>query len=94
MEQPAPLTGRANGRWTVVKIRIFIAALCETGSVSHASRAAGMSRSSAHRLRARMAGKPFDIAWDKALAHYHHMLADPFVAADRATEPAAYRMRG
>jgi len=57
---PATTTPRA--RWTPAKQRIFLAALLDSGSVAHAARAAGMSRSSAHRLRARLAGTPFDRA--------------------------------
>jgi hypothetical protein len=64
--------------WTPAKQRIFLAALLETGSVARAARAAGMSRSSAHRLRQRLAGTPFDRAWDQALALHARQLADPF----------------
>ncbi|MGN6270348.1 MAG: LysR family transcriptional regulator [Sphingomonas sp.] len=65
-------------QWTPAKQRIFLAALLETGSVARAARAAGMSPSSAHRLRARLADTPFDHAWDQALALHARQLADPF----------------
>lgn len=65
-------------QWTPTKQRIFLAALAETGSVARAAQAAGMSRSSAHRLRARLAGTPFDRAWSQALALRARRLADPF----------------
>ncbi|HVJ00270.1 MAG TPA: LysR family transcriptional regulator [Sphingomonas sp.] len=71
--------------WTPAKQRIFLAALLDSGSVAAAARAAGMSRSSAHRLRARLADTPFDRAWESALALHARRLADPFA---RAPTPA------
>lgn len=64
--------------WTPARQRIFLAALLETGSVARAARAAGMSRSSAQRLRRRLAGTPFDRSWDQVLAAHARRLADPF----------------
>jgi hypothetical protein len=78
-EPPAVPPLRAH--WTPAKQRIFLAALLECGSVARAARAAGMSRSSAHRLRVRLAGTPFDQAWDQALALHARQLADPFARA-------------
>ena len=78
---PAPAANAAappRAQWTPTKQRIFLAALAETGSIARAARAAGMSRSSAHRLRARLAGTPFDRAWNQALAVHARRLADPF----------------
>lgn len=73
----APLRpGRAP--WTPAKQRAFLVALVETGSVTQAARAAGMSRSSAQRLRARLAGTPFDRAWTYALIAYAQRMSDPF----------------
>ncbi|HEX8389099.1 MAG TPA: LysR family transcriptional regulator [Sphingomonas sp.] len=74
----APVPVRA--QWTPAKQRIFITALLETGSVARAARAAGMSRSSAHRLRVRLAGTPFDRQWDHALQHHARRMADPFAS--------------
>lgn len=73
-------------RWTPAKQRILLVALMETGSVARAARAAGMSRTSAHRLRRRLAGTPFDQAWDRALDLHAQALADPIAAAQRARE--------
>ena len=70
------------------KQRIFLSSLIETGSIARAARAAGMSRSSAHRLRARLADTPFDRAWDQALALHARRLADPFARGETAA-PAA-----
>lgn len=76
---PAP-----SPRWTPAKQRILLVALMETGSVARAARAAGMSRTSAHRLRRRLAGTPFDRAWDRALDLHAQALADPIAAAQQA----------
>lgn len=46
----------------------FLRALAERRSVAAAARSVGMSRQSAYKLRARLAGQPFDQAWDMALA--------------------------
>ena len=79
-DPPAPAgpatTDRA--RWTPDRQRLFLATLLATGNVTHAARTAGMSRASAHRLRQRLAGTPFDRTWDRALALHAQSLADPF----------------
>lgn len=78
--------------WTPARQRIFLAALLETGSIARAARAAGMSRSSAHALRKRLPGTPFDLAWDHALRLHAARLADPFIpdplAPPKAARPA------
>ncbi|MFL9839882.1 LysR family transcriptional regulator [Sphingomonas sp. ST-64] len=92
MTQPTPPPVRA--RWTPAKQRVFLAALVETGSIARAARAAGMSRSSAHALRHRLAGTPFDHAWRRALRLHAARLADPFAPdplAPRAPAPDANR---
>jgi transposase-like protein len=86
-----PTPDRAH--WTPAKQRIFLACLSETGSVARAARAAGMSRSSAHRLRARLAGTPFDRTWDHALRLHAQRLADPF-GAPGGSVPDARPTRG
>jgi hypothetical protein len=93
----APVAEPPRGQWTPAKQRIFLAALFETGSVARAARSARMSRSSAHRLRCRLAGTPFDRGWDQALALHANRLADPFaMAAAPAVVPSAPgdRVRG
>jgi AraC-like DNA-binding protein len=84
--QSAPAV-RSHARWTPAKQRIFLAALFETGSVAAASRAAGMSRSSANRLRRRLTGTAFDRTWGQVLSAHERRLADPF--APQAGAPAA-----
>lgn len=85
---PAPVApAESRAHWTPARQRVFLHALLDTGSVARAARAAGMSRSSAHRLRARLAGTPFDRTWDHALAVHAQRLADPFapdIAASKA----------
>ncbi|WP_447727962.1 LysR family transcriptional regulator [Sphingomonas koreensis] len=75
--------------WTPARQRVFLAALVETGSIARAARAAGMSRSSAHALRQRLPGTPFDLAWDRALRLHAARLADPFIPDPLATPDAA-----
>ncbi len=45
----------------------FLNALAATHNVTKAAREAGVSRQAAHRLRARLKGQPFDLAWTAAL---------------------------
>lgn len=75
----SPAASPLRAHWTPARQRIFLAALFETGSIARAARAAGMSRSSAHALRKRLPGTPFDLAWDRALRLHAARLADPFI---------------
>lgn len=85
----APTTDRIADRahWTPARQRLFLSVLLDSGNVSSAARAAGMSRSSAHRLRRKLAGTPFDQAWDRALAVHAHLMADPFAQTTRPAPP-------
>ena len=85
-DQPTPTGPQQRSHWTPAKQRTFLTALVETGSVARAARAAGMSRSSAHALRARLTGTPFDHHWNHALKLHAARLADPF-----APDPLAPR---
>jgi AraC-like DNA-binding protein len=84
-DQPNP-AAPVRSHWTPAKQRVFLTALVETGSVARAARAAGMSRSSAHALRNRLTGTPFDHHWNHALRLHAARLADPF-----APDPLAPR---
>jgi hypothetical protein len=53
--------------WTRAKQVAFLNELKATQSVSHAARNVGMGRQSAYKLRRRLAGQPFDLAWHMAL---------------------------
>ncbi|MEM8696954.1 MAG: hypothetical protein AAGE05_13120 [Pseudomonadota bacterium] len=68
--------------WTRKKMVRFLQALAETASVTDAAAAVGMSRSGAYKLRARLSGQPFDLAWEAALEHGLNQLAHS--ALDRA----------
>ena len=52
--------------WTPEKQAIYLEALATDHNVSRAAKAAGMSRAAAYKLRARLKGEPFDLAWDAA----------------------------
>lgn len=61
-----PDTTRHDG-WTRERMIGFLEALVETASVSVAAQSVGMTRQTAYRLRARLIGQPFDLAWEAAL---------------------------
>ena len=63
---PVTLRARRDG-WTADRQRQFLTALAETGCISDACKAAGVSPRSAHRLRARPDATAFARAWDEAL---------------------------
>ena len=68
--------------WTEEKQRRFIEALADTGLVTLAAKAVGMSRESANRLRRSPHGATFARAWDAARLHAGSALED--IAFDRA----------
>jgi hypothetical protein len=61
-------------RWTKHKMAAFLRALAAQQSVAAAARSVGMSRQSAYRLRNRLKGEPFDIAWEAAFQHGYDAL--------------------
>lgn len=61
--------------WTLDKQAGFLRALSATHSVSAAAKSVGMSRQSAYRLRSRLKGKAFDLAWEVAFHHSYDVLA-------------------
>ena len=75
-------------RWTPERQRRFLAVLLATGNVTRAARAAGMSAASAHRLRRRLAGTPFDRTWANALTLHAQSIADPFTEHARPARKA------
>lgn len=64
--RPVKVKARHDG-WTVARQRKFLIILAETGSISLASRDAGVSARSAYRLRQRPDAQSFAAAWDQAL---------------------------
>jgi hypothetical protein len=68
--------------WSKAKMAGFLRELAATHSVAAAAKSVGMSRQSAYRLRARLKGEPFDIAWETAFQHGYDALAQ--AALERA----------
>jgi hypothetical protein len=68
--------------WPLDLQAAFLRALSATHSVSEAARSVGKSRQSAYRLRSRLKGQPFDLAWEVAFHHSYDVLAH--TALDRA----------
>lgn len=64
---PVITRARRDG-WSAERQCRFLAQLYFTGSVAAAARAVGMTRESAHRLRARAGAESFARAWDRVLA--------------------------
>lgn len=62
----AALRERHDG-WSAERQRAFIAALADSGCITLACRAVGVSPQSAYRLRRHPKGKQFAYAWDTAL---------------------------
>jgi len=62
-------------RWSKWKMARFLRELAATHSVTAAARMVGMSRQSAYKLRSRLKGQPFDIAWEAAFRHGYDNLA-------------------
>jgi hypothetical protein len=79
---PPPVHVRRGDRWNKPKMVDFLRQLAATHSVSAAARSVGMSRESAYRLRNRLKGQPFDIAWETAFRQGYDNLAH--AALDRA----------
>jgi hypothetical protein len=63
----APPTSTRRDGWTAERQLRFLDTLGRSGSVTTAARAAGMSRESAYRLRARPAAGLFALLWDRAM---------------------------
>ena len=76
--------GRRLDGWTEEKQRRFIETLADTGLVSLAAKAVGMSRESAYQLRRSPHGAPFARAWDAARHHCGGLIED--IAFERAIQ--------
>ena len=68
--------------WTAERQAAFLRNLASTHDVSAAAKSVGMTRQSAYKLRARLRGEPFDMAWDAAFQGAFDALAE--AAMDRA----------
>lgn len=69
-DDPARSDGWSRGRQAA-----FLRALSATHSVAEAAKSVGRSRQSAYRLRSRLKGQPFDLAWEVAFHHSFDVLA-------------------
>ncbi|MDN3646360.1 hypothetical protein QWY75_09120 [Pontixanthobacter aestiaquae] len=78
---PHKHTPRHDG-WTLTKQAAFLRALSATHSVTEAAKSVSMSRQSAYRLRSKLKGQAFDLAWEVAFHHSFDVLAH--TALDRA----------
>jgi hypothetical protein len=78
----APDRSPRHDSWSLAKQAAFLRALSATHSVSEAARSVGKSRQSAYRLRSKLKGQPFDLAWEVAFHHSYDVLAH--AALDRA----------
>ncbi|QZD87343.1 hypothetical protein [Qipengyuania psychrotolerans] len=76
-----PASRRHDG-WSLAKQAAFLRQLSATHSVSAAAKSVGMSRQSAYRLRSKLKGQAFDLAWEVAFHHSYDVLAH--AALDRA----------
>jgi len=80
-DELAPPEERHDG-WTRARQARFLRELAATHCVTQAARRCGMSRQSAYKLRARLKGEPFDIAWQCAFRRQYDALAE--AALERA----------
>lgn len=71
---PGDVRIRADG-WGLDRQTAFLRALSATHSVTEAAKSVGRSRQSAYRLRSRLKGQPFDLAWEVAFHHSFDVLA-------------------
>lgn len=62
-------------RWNKRKMADYLRMLAASQNVSTAAKSVGMSRQSAYKLRARLKGAPFDLAWETAFRHGYDNLA-------------------
>lgn len=76
-DQPATQSDRATRHdgWSLDKQAAFLRALSATHSITEAAQSVGMTRQSAYRLRSRLKGQAFDLAWEVAFHHSYDVLA-------------------
>ena len=73
--RPMPDDPHDQRGWTRARQAGFLRALSATHSIKEAARSVGMSRQSAYRLRSRLKGQAFDLAWEVAFHHSYDVLA-------------------
>jgi hypothetical protein len=82
LDEAAQLPEDPASGWTRTRQAEFLRQLAATQCVATAARSVGLSRQSAYKLRNRLRGEPFDIAWQCAFRRQFDTLAE--VALDRA----------
>jgi len=75
LPRPLPDDPHDQRGWTRARQAGFLRALSATHSIKEAARSVGMSRQSAYRLRSRLKGQAFDLAWEVAFHHSYDVLA-------------------
>ena len=75
LPRPLPDDPHDQRGWSRARQAGFLRALSATHSVAGAARSVGMSRQSAYRLRSRLKGQAFDLAWEVAFHHSYDVLA-------------------
>lgn len=65
--------------WSPARQAEFLRQLAASHCVSKAARSVGMGRQSAYKLRARLKGEPFDIAWRAAFRRQYDALLEAMV---------------
>ena len=73
--RPMPDDPHDQRGWTRARQAGFLRALSATHSIKEAARSVGMSRHSADRLRSRLKGQAFALAWEVAFHHSYDVLA-------------------
>lgn len=84
---PEPTARPQHNGWSKPKMRRFLEALAASGSVTTAAKSVYMTRDSAYKLRARLAGTPFDLGWEAALENALRQITHE--AVDRAINGVA-----
>jgi hypothetical protein len=82
-EQGRRAPAQRHDGWTPERERIFLITLAETGVVSDAARAAGLTRESAYARRNSAAGHAFALGWDAAILLSRHATADDVASRSR-----------
>ena len=75
LPRPMPDDPHDQRGWSRARQAGFLRALSATHSIKEAARSVGMSRQSAYRLRSRLKGQAFDLAWEVAFHHSYDVLA-------------------
>ena len=75
LPRPLPDDPHDQRGWSRARQAGFLRALSATHSIKEAARSVGMSRQSAYRLRSRLKGQAFDLAWEVAFHHSYDVLA-------------------